>query len=492
MTDRSLKLLAIKKEPNGSFTCINPLGKAFNLDPDRLSDLLCSHIILLENAKEFLEQSNIKPVPNMRLLCLKTIEKLLSLPKLALDSKSAIKKTLEIINFESEKFKAHELIALECQIIPAVVHMQQRGIPFNKPLWESSLNEFEQEVLIIKAKLKSIFIKKSGFSLFEETIDLRDQALVKTALEELTGHKIKNTAHSSLEHIDHEAVKLLLEYRSKERMLNTFGENFLLKINDDRLRGEFIPLGSSSGRFACQEPNLLALPNHPRFQACVAPKKPYKLLRFDYGAFELRILAALSQDQAMLKIFSLGLDIHSMVAEAIFGQKVSKTQNDHLRQKAKILNFGLIYGMQEKSLSQKLKISTFEAKKLLNAYFKKFSDIGHFLNSLEKKAEVSGFVTTSLGRISILEEHETASHRIARNLPIQGTGADIIKLAICKVYKKLFSENLDAHIINSVHDELIIECLEEQEETIKGLIKTQMMQAHNSILPNIEADISIK
>ena len=279
------------------------------------------------------------------------------------------------------------------------------------------------------------------------------------------------------------------------RMISTFGEGFLSKVHKNRLRGNFVPLGSASGRFACHEPNLLALPNQPLFQACLVPESGQVILHFDYGAFELRILAALSQDKTLLAIFNDNRDIHSMVAKAVFNTPVSKSENAHLRDQAKILNFGIIYGMGEQALAQQLKISRTQANLLLHNYFARFKKVHEFLLSLEEYALQKGYIKTALGRRIYLPQDamKDVRHckRVARNAPIQGTGADIVKLALCKVFKRLYYEDTNARIVNVVHDELVIECAEKHMHDISALVKKEMESAFNTTLPQVIADITV-
>lgn len=466
-------------------------NKSFLASKEKVESILTNHLVLLADGKAFLESSGVKPSHKMRILCLKTIEKLL--PKEQVPHATAwLEKTERFLKI-SEQLGMGNLLALECQLLPAVVSMQERGIPFVKALWLEALNTFSKDANALKSQLNNQLTKKEGFLLFgEKSVDLNNPKEVKAAFKILTGQELLSTALSSLKDIPHEAASLLVKFRACERMVNTYGENFLDKIVNDRLRGIFEPLGASSGRFACHSPNLLALPNHPQFQACIKASEPYQIIHFDYNAFELRILAALSQDPAMIEIFDRDLDIHSMVAEAIFGQEVSKHKNPHLRDQAKIINFGLIYGMKEASLSKQLKISASSAKLLLENYFKKFSRIGEFLKNLEDQARSSGFAKTALGRRIFLEKASTDPQqaRVARNIPIQGTGADIIKLAACRTFKQFQQKNLDAHIINIVHDEIVIEHSLADDEELKHVVKNEMEGAFRAILPHIKATVS--
>lgn len=476
-----------------------------DLSEDMRDGLLAEHITILVDAKALLKTWGVKATPQLRVICLSTIKKLLS---------KLHHQTIKVPDFENSdealrfmekatseacerinKLHMEALVALECQVIGATIAMEEKGLPFNKSKWQEALTRIEGEASKLKVTLHRLLSKKEGFLLFgPEPIDLNNANAVKESLEQVLGRKLEGTSQSSLKDIDHEAVKLLLLYREHARMMSTYGETFMSKIKDERLRGTFVPIGSVSGRFACHDPNLLALPNSPIFQACIEPKPPYQILRFDYGAFELRILASLSYDHQLLNIFNDGLDIHSMVAEAVFKTKVSKTMNVHLRDQAKILNFGIIYGMGEQALAKQLNTSRDQAKSLLHSYFKRFTAVGEYLRSLEAHAKEKGYVKTALGRRAYFTDDQNRGHiaRVARNMPIQGTGADIVKLAICHVFKTLHRSKLDAYLINVVHDELVIECHADDSDKASKLVKCEMERAFNKILPDVSPDISVK
>lgn len=462
-------------------------------------------LIFCPDAKSLINKHKIKHSPTLRLACLSTIKKLLhknnlhaelELPSFlkATDalhwSLQAVKKAVSKI----DEWNLGLLVALECQVIPATVAMEHAGLAFDKGRWQEALRHYEAESAQLKTALEKYFQKNQGFALFgPEPIDLNNSQAVKIRLEEILGQKLASTSQSSLKNFKHEAVLLLLKYRECSRMLSTYGESFLDKIRDNRLHATFVPLGSASGRFACHDPNLQALPNDARFQACLKPSAPRKLLYFDYGGFELRILAALSEDQELIEIFNGQKDIHSMVAEAVFGVQVSKLENAHLRDQAKILNFGLIYGMGEHALARQLNMSIKNAQSLMKNYFARFPRVLEFLESLEQKAHQKGYVNTALGRRVYLSPSDSPDKlgRVARNIPIQGTGADIAKLAMCKVYSALYNHGLDAQLVNMIHDELVIECHENLSADVSTLVANAMSEAFNAVLPSIAADVSV-
>lgn len=455
------------------------------------------------DAKEVLGRGLIRTESFSKLLCISTLKKLLAKDDKSFQSpvfskaEEAFLWLDKVLSWSFSAIKSRNiqnLVDLECALIPVLVRMEQVGLPFQKEQWLTELGLIEEELLRLKKAIEPYFIKEDGFLLFgQESIDLGQVSLVKKRLEELVGHKIPGTSSSVLKTLDHEAARLLMRYRELERMLSTYGENFLAKIKNDRIHATFVAIASASGRSTCVNPNLQALPNDPAFQACIKSKAPYGLLSFDYGGFELRILAGLSMDEELLKIFNDDRDIHSVVAETLFKVEVSSEKNAYLRAQAKIFNFGIIYGMGEKSLAQQLSLSLLDASKLMHNYFKRFSKLRQFLEGLEQQAKERGFVQTSLGRRAYFLDGSDKAHnlRVARNIPVQGTGAEITKLALCRVHKNFIEQNLDAAIVNMIHDEIVIECHQEQWEKVRDVVLFEMHGAFNAVLPSIKAEVSL-
>ncbi len=503
------KLIAILEKPGGSGFWLLDQTKSTAEEInelDLLHDRLKNHVMVFTDAKRFFEQNSMTSHPGLEIVCLSTIKKLLAkdihddikIPEFN-HGYEAKEWAFEVIQKAFRKIteRAQETLAhLECQVILATLSMQSRGLFFNQAQWQESLYFLGQEREELKTKLDSMLPKSDGFALFKESVDLNNSGEVKAALEQLLGRKLVGTSQSSLKGLNHDAIKLLGRYRENAHLQSNYGATFLAKIKTNRLFGNFIPIGSASGRFACHEPNLLALPNHPLFQACLKPFSPRKLLYFDYNAFELRILAALSRDPSLLQIFNDDLDIHSMVAKAIFNVEVSKITNGHLRDRAKILSFGIIYGMKEHALSKQLGISLTDADQLLHNYFKRFAKVREFLRHLEQSAFKQGYAKTVLHRRVYFNTaaHDTSGYhaRLARNVPIQGSGADIIKLAFCNVWKKFYTSKIDACLVNLVHDELVVECNENDTDQVSEIVKCEMQAAFHSVLPNIKAVVSME
>lgn len=502
--ERFQRILGIAKVDDGHWLMDLGGGRPqHSLDPNDL-DAAFSHMVVLVDAKRFITDHGISLNTNSEVICLNTLQKLLSCSLMEIEpptfhsidiAESWIKGCLMDCFQQIEKRGIELLAKLECQLIPAVVSMERRGIPFLSAKWQEKLEGIKREEGSIRAKLNRLLKNNDGFLLFQpEAVDLNNSALVKSSLERLIDKKLKNTSRSSLEDIDHEGARLVLRYREFARILANYGEGFLQGITNNRIRGIFNPIGSLSGRMSCHHLNLLALPNLGSFQECIKPEPHHRMVHFDFSAFELRILASLSDDHNLIDIFRHERDIHSMVAEAIFKKPVSKDNNAHLRDQAKVLSFGLIYGMGEQALAQRLKISLSQARTLMHNYFARFPRVKQFLFHLEEQAITKGYVETALKRRASVDVNDNANlaqiKRFARNMPIQGTGADILKLAICRVHKAIHRKKLSANLINAVHDELVIECQEDHLDEVLLSIKEEMQRAFSAILPNVPSEIT--
>lgn len=496
-------LMIMDHDPKRSWLIDLADDQAQLVDTIDIARFFNNNYIFFTDAKKTLSHLNLAPCPDFIPLCLSTIKKLLAKNKAQvlipqfenIGARIAWAKKSAESAFETiQNAKLGSLIKLECQVIMVTKAMEKKGLPFDTERWFKELEIYRAECDTLTKRLHKYFGKQHGFALFgPEPLDLDNAQNVKKILEEILGVKLLGTSQSSLEGYDHEAVTLLLRYRECMRMLRTYGESFLSKVKDGRIHATFEPLGSASGRFACHDPNLQALPNDKAFQACVRALDPYCLLYFDYGAFELRILASLSKDKNLMAIFNDGHDIHSMVASQVFNCKVSKSENTHLRDQAKVLNFGIVYGMGEKALAKKLNTTIYKAEEMLRNYFARYPDVLCFLKHLEQRALKKGFVNTTLGRrlyFSSTQDKKSIG-RIARNMPIQGTGADIAKLALCRVHHRLKLEKLDAHIVNMVHDEIVVECNKTIKEGVINLVREEMKAAFNVILPELPADVGV-
>ena len=322
-----------------------------------------------------------------------------------------------------------------------------------------------------------------------------------------TDKKTKTGYSTSAEVLDklkkyHPIIEDILEYRQVTKLKSTYVDG-LLKVADEAglVHTTFKQTGTATGRLSSAEPNLQNIPIRTELgrelRKFFIPTSPDRvLIDADYSQIELRLLADIAGDTAMRDAFVSGFDIHTDTASRVFG-----VDKDHvtveLRKKAKAINFGIMYGMGEHSLSEDLHISRAEAKSYIDSYLSSYPDINRYLDEIIKAAYEQGFVTTKLGRRRFIPElaesnkmRKKFGERVAMNSPIQGTAADIMKLAMIRVHDRLEKSGLDAKLILQVHDELILEASAQDAEAAMTLLCEEMENAVKLSVPlDVEAHI---
>ncbi len=288
---------------------------------------------------------------------------------------------------------------------------------------------------------------------------------------------------------------LLLGFREIEKLLSTYVKALPIMINPKtgKIHTHFQPSNAATGRLSSDHPNLQNIPvrseNGRKLRRGFIPQKDHYLLSADYSQVELRLLAHFSQDKNMLEAFHNNLDIHQQTASEVFEVPLKEVTKE-MRSGAKAINFGLMYGQTSFGLSNALHISQGEAKKYITAYFKKFHSVKSYLDELKEKAESTGYAETMFGRKRILADIKSTNRqvkamaeRIAINSPIQGTAADIIKLAMINIQRILEEKNLKSKMILQVHDELIFDVIAPELELMKQLVTSEMEGAVNLTVP---------
>jgi DNA polymerase-1 len=286
------------------------------------------------------------------------------------------------------------------------------------------------------------------------------------------------------------------------KLKSTYAEG-LVKAADEngRIHSVFNQTGTATGRLSSSEPNLQNIPVRTelgrRFRQFFVPANDdYVLVDADYSQIELRLLAHISGDEAMIDSFLSGEDIHAMTASKVFHVPLEQVSSD-LRKKAKAVNFGIMYGIGEYSLSEDLGISRAQAKEYIDSYFERFPQIRAYLDRIQQEAREQGYVTTYFGRRryipEIMSSNKNLQHfgeRIAMNSPIQGTAADIMKLAMISVARALKESGMDAEMILQVHDELLIETRRDCAQRVQQLLVDCMENAVNLAIPlSVDAHI---
>lgn len=296
----------------------------------------------------------------------------------------------------------------------------------------------------------------------------------------------------------HPIVDTILEYRQYTKLKSTYVDGLTKVIAaDGRIHTSFQNTVTATGRLSSTEPNLQNIPVRTELGAelrkmFVAPEG-HKLVDADYSQIELRLLAHISDDKTMQEAFLSGEDIHTVTASQVFGVPIPEVTHE-MRRRAKAVNFGIVYGISEFSLSQDIGVTRYEAKEYMDRYFEKYHGVRDYMTDIVVKAKADGFVCTLLGRRRWLPELKSSNfnlrsfgERVALNMPIQGTAADVMKLAMIHVRDRLKEEGLEARLVLQVHDELIVECPDAEVERVKELL-TQEMEGVMALAVPLRAD----
>jgi DNA polymerase-1 len=287
----------------------------------------------------------------------------------------------------------------------------------------------------------------------------------------------------------HPLAKYALEYRQLWKLKSTYADALPLLINPEtgRIHTSYNQTVTATGRLSSSDPNLQNIPARgelgKRFRRAFIPAEGHLFLAADYSQIELRILAHLSEDPALLETFREGRDVHEETARRVFGE-LSTLYQDELRRRAKIINFSIIYGTSAFSLAKELETSTSEAQKFIDRYFEKHPKVGEYLDRIVQEAKDKGYSQTILGRRRQVPElrHadrmiQQAGRRIALNTPIQGSAADVMKLAMLAVRKGIEKKGLKSKMILQVHDELVFEAPDKEKADLERIVRDGMENA---------------
>lgn len=299
-----------------------------------------------------------------------------------------------------------------------------------------------------------------------------------------------STAADVLEKLSEEypIVRDILEYRGLTKLKSTYADGLSVFIEEDgRIHTNFNQTITATGRISSTEPNLQNIPMRMelgrKIRKVFVPKEGYVFMDADYSQIELRVLAHMSEDEQLIEAYHMDQDIHRITASKVFHTPFEEV-TDLQRRNAKAVNFGIVYGISSFGLSQDLSISRKEAAEYIEQYFDTYPKVKEFLDRTVKEAKENGFVSTMFGRRRPVPELSSSNfmqrsfgERIAMNSPIQGTAADIIKIAMIRVWKALKDAGLQSKLILQVHDELLIETFKEEEEQVKRILEENMKEA---------------
>jgi DNA polymerase-1 len=403
-------------------------------------------------------------------------------------------------NFQESKRKILEEIKkqklekvyedIELPIIPIIKKAEDNGILIDLKYleklsndWHKALSKIENKIWKYAGEEFNINSPKQLGEILFDKMNLSVKGLKKTA------GGARSTRESELIKLkeEHKIIKEILSYRELQKLLSTYIDNVPGMVDDKmRLHTTLNQAGTTTGRFSSVNPNLQNIPASDGYgtdvrNAFVSGDK-YKLVAFDYSQIEMRILAHLSEDEILINTFNDGGDVHTSVASRVFGVKNDEVTKE-MRRTAKVINFGIIYGMGVNALKVTLGSSRQEAQEFYNNYFEKFPKIANYFENIKKEAREKGFTSTVFGRKRYFEGIKSklpfvraSAERMAMNAPIQGTAADVIKKAMNSSYKAIKKSKLDtdARLLLQVHDELIYEVKIKSIDKVKKVVKDAM------------------
>lgn len=385
---------------------------------------------------------------------------------------------------------------IEIPLARVLSEMERIGVKIDT----DGISEMHQEMIGRIAELEQKIYETAG-----EEFNIKSPAQLGVILFEKLGLKAGKKTKSGysttaeiLEKLrnDHPIIPLVLEYRALTKLNSTYCEGLLKAVGPDgRIHSTFNQTETRTGRISSLEPNLQNIPVRSeegrRLRKYFIAKEGYLLLDADYSQIELRVLAHLAKDKAMISAFQHGEDIHLKTASEVFGMPPLLV-TPQMRSSAKAVNFGIVYGIGAFSLAQDIGVSRAEAAQYIEGYFATYPQIASYMDRMVEEAKEKGYATTMFGRRRYLPELKSSNHmlrafgeRVARNMPIQGTAADIIKLAMIRTRDRLLESGLDAKVILQVHDELIVEAEESIAKEAGKILEQEMEHATELLVPLI-------
>jgi len=406
---------------------------------------------------------------------------------------------LQFKNLQKEKLIRTAQLEFRC--LPVVAEMELKGVYIDVKKWRKNLKELKEKrdlaAARIQEELRPLY-QNTQVDLFGHQVDVVNLNSPIQILEAFrkVGIDLPSTGEAILTRTDHPIAKMLLGYRSHEKLLSAFGENLLSKINPKtgRVHPDYMQIGADTGRFACSKPNLQQIPTDSAFRDCFIPPKGYKFVVSDYSQIELRIMAEMSKDPSFMKAYREDKDLHTLTASQMYNVPFEKVDKK-MRFNAKSINFGLMYGRGANSLAVQLEVSPEEAKQLFKKYFKAYGGVKRWLDKTAKDAIRNGYSTTLGGRKRWYTPPDPADpsyerqlghiERQGKNTPIQGTSADMVKYALVYIYDKIKENGYEAWPVHTVHDEVVIEVREDQAEEVKEMVEEQMLRAAKVLLKKV-------
>ncbi len=406
-------------------------------------------------------------------------------------------KLYDTLSAEIEENEQHELLyEIEFPLAEVLADMEYEGFKVDRDSLASYSELLNKSILSLQTEIYDLAgeefninsPKQLGVILFE---NLGLPVIKKTK----TGYSTNAEVLEKLKGA-HEIVGKIMDYRTYTKLKSTYADGLyqVIRAETGKIHSSFNQTVTATGRISSTEPNLQNIPVRIELgrqirKMFIASDENHILIDADYSQIELRVLAHIAKDEAMTKAFKDGTDIHSVTASEVFKVPLSEVTSE-MRSKAKAVNFGIVYGIGEFSLSQDIKVTRKQAAAYIESYLNTYKGIAEFMKQTVEFAKIHGYVKTLTGRRRYIPEIKASNfnlrafgERVALNAPIQGYAADIIKIAMVKVYDRLKKENLKSKLILQVHDELIIDALKEEQQQVEKILKEEMENAVSLSVP---------
>lgn len=388
----------------------------------------------------------------------------------------------------------HLFETIEMPLVETLYDMQQRGIRVKR----EALNEYARELSVGICALEQEIYTLAGEE-FNINSPRQLGVILFERLKLPNGKKTKTGYSTSAECLEqiaqkHPIVPKILEYRQLAKLKSTYADGLAGYIGpDERIHGKFHQTIAATGRISSTDPNLqnipIRLPLGRQIRKVFVPEEGYVFLDADYSQIELRVLAHLSKDERLQGAYRIGEDIHKITASQVFHIPLDQVTKEQ-RSNAKAVNFGIVYGISSFGLGMGLNISTKEAEHYIHQYFETYPKVKTFLEELIRQARENGYVSTMFQRRRPMSDlsnenfrKRSAQERIAMNSPIQGTAADIIKIAMIQVNERLKREKFQSRLLLQIHDELLVETAKEEIESVKQILLEEMQNAVELSIP---------
>lgn len=391
---------------------------------------------------------------------------------------------------------------IELPLSYVLYDMEENGVCVDESMIEELSKKYKREAEALNEKIQAL--AGEAFNV-NSPAQLGKILFQKLKIDEEDGRKKKKTFSTSADVLeqyaaDHEIVRLILRYRKIQKLNSTYLDGFKPFLKDGKIHTTYNQTNTATGRLSSSNPNLQNIPvrteEGKELRKLFKASKGCVLVDADYSQIELRLLAHFADCEALKKAYNEHADIHALTASQVFGVPVDKV-TPSMRRSAKAVNFGIIYGISSFGLSKDLSVPPKKAKEYIDKYFKSYPGVKEYMDGNVSFARANGYVTTLSGRRRVIEELNASNHnlrsfgeRAAMNMPLQGSSADIIKIAMLRVKKQLEERRLKAKLVLQIHDELIIDCPKNEQAEVSALLKEEMEHAVALSVP-LEVDVGV-